>query len=82
VGTELLHSPIRLEPEDSQHHQRHRRVPSASAVQRGLVRSGAIAIAPAPGDSSSRIERQPNTFVLPSGPAAAPGPQESRDEED
>jgi two-component system sensor histidine kinase MtrB len=82
VGTELLHSPIRLEPEDSQHHQRHRRVPSASAMQRGLVRSGAIAIAPAPGDSSSGIERQPNTFVLPSGPAAAPGPQESRDEED
>jgi two-component system sensor histidine kinase MtrB len=81
VGTELLHSPIRLEPEDSQHHQRHRRLPSAAAVQRGLVRSGAIAaIAPAPQDSSSRIDRYPNTFVLPSGPADAT-PEDARDEE-
>jgi two-component system sensor histidine kinase MtrB len=67
VGTELLHSPIRLEPEDSQHHQRNRRVPSSSSASRGLVRSTP---APAPGDSSSRLERYPGTFVLP-GPGAA-----------
>ena len=72
VGTELLHSPIRLEPEDSQHHQRHRRLPGGSTTQRGLVRSAAIAaVAPSPSDSSSRLERYPNTFVLPSGPSAA-----------
>jgi len=72
VGTELLHSPIRLEPEDSQHHQRHRRLPSASATQRGLVRTAAVAaIAPSPGDSSALLDRYPNTFVLPSAPAAA-----------
>jgi two-component system sensor histidine kinase MtrB len=64
VGTELLHSPIRLEPEDSQHHQRHRRVPAASSMQRGLVRSGSAAVASL-GDSSSRLERYPGTFVLP-----------------
>ena len=81
VGTELLHSPIRLEPEDSQHHQRHRRLPSAAAAQRGLVRSGAVAaLAPSPGDSSSRIERYPNSFVLPAGPTGAPEP-ETPDEE-
>jgi two-component system sensor histidine kinase MtrB len=85
VGTELLHSPIRLEPEDSQHHQRHRRLPAASTAARGLVRSGAIAaIGPGsgPGDSSSRLERYPNTFVLPpSGPASSPQPEQARDEE-
>ena len=67
VGTELLHSPIRLEPDDSQHHQRHRRVPSPSTTQRGLVRSTAV---PALGDSSARLERYPGTFVLP-GPGGA-----------
>ncbi|HET9172032.1 MAG TPA: MtrAB system histidine kinase MtrB [Actinospica sp.] len=76
VGTELLHSPIRLEPEDSQHHQRHRRLPSTSAAARGLVRSGALA-APAPGESSSRVDRYPNTFVLPSGPVGAE-PEDTR----
>ena len=76
VGTELLHSPIRLEPEDSQHHQRHRKPPPTAGAQRGLVRSvPAAAIAPAslsspsattgPGDSSARLERYPSTFVLP-----------------
>jgi two-component system sensor histidine kinase MtrB len=65
VGTELLHSPIRLEPEDSQHHQRHRRLPPASSMQRGLVRS---ASAGALGDSSSRLERYPSSFVLPAAP--------------
>ncbi|HWG23238.1 MtrAB system histidine kinase MtrB [Actinospica sp.] len=82
VGTELLHSPIRLEPEDSQHHQRHRRLPAAAAP-RGLVRSAAVAaIAPSPGDSSSRIERYPNTFVLPPAPVNAPEPRDTRDEEE
>ena len=82
VGTELMHSPIRLEPEDSQHHQRHRRLPSASTAQRGLVRSAAVAaVAPSPGDSSSRVERYPKTFVLPSGPADSPA-RESQDEEE
>ncbi|HEX4789653.1 MAG TPA: MtrAB system histidine kinase MtrB [Actinospica sp.] len=63
VGTELLHSPIRLEPEDSQHHQRHRRLPASSSMQRGLVRSAAGG---SPGDSSARLERSPGSFVLPS----------------
>jgi two-component system sensor histidine kinase MtrB len=71
VGTELLHSPIRLEPEDSQHHQRHRRLPAGPSSQRGLVRSAAVAaIAPSPGDSSARPDRYPGTFVLPSAPTA------------
>jgi two-component system sensor histidine kinase MtrB len=73
VGTELLHSPIRLEPEDSQHHQRHRRLPPGSSMQRGLVRSAAVGSL---GDSSSRLERYPNTFVL---PPAAQDEQEPRD---
>ena len=63
VGTELLHSPIRLEPEDSLHHQRHRRLPPAASAHRGLVRTGAQVAAL--GDSSSRLERYPNVFVLP-----------------
>jgi two-component system sensor histidine kinase MtrB len=62
VGTELLHSPIRLEPEDSQHHQRNRRLPTASSMQRGLVRAGAGA---PPGAASARLERSPGRFVLP-----------------
>jgi two-component system sensor histidine kinase MtrB len=82
VGTELLHSPIRLEPEDSQHHQRHRRLPSAAAAQRGLVRSAAVAaLAPAPGDSPSRVDRRPGSFVLPSGPTGAAEPTRTQDEE-
>ena len=79
VGTELLHSPIRLEPEDSQHHQRHRRLPPASSQTRGLVRSSAQP--PALGGSASRLELSASTFVLP-GPdenaepgATGPGPQ-------
>ena len=80
VGTELLHSPIRLEPEDSQHHQRHRRLPAAAAAQRGLVRSAAVA-ALAPGDSSSRVDRRPGSFVLPSGPTGAAEPTPTQDEE-
>ena len=71
VGTELLHSPIRLEPEDSQHHQRHRRLPASSSAQRGLVRSAAAAAVL--GDSSARFERYPGTYVL-------PRPEEPRDE--
>jgi two-component system sensor histidine kinase MtrB len=67
VGTELLHSPIRLEPEDSQHHQRHRRLPPSSTTQRGLVRTAAVAaIAPSAGDSSGRVDRYP----MPSSPTA------------
>ncbi len=82
VSTELLHSPIRLEPEDSQHHQRHRRLPAAAAAQRGLVRSAAVAaIAPAPGDSSSRVDRYPGSFVLPAGPTGAAEPTRTQDEE-
>ena len=80
VGTELLHSPIRLEPEDSLHHQRHRRLPPSSTTQRGLVRTGAsAAIAPSPADSSARFDRYPNTFVLPPGPGAAPTAIEQRE---
>jgi two-component system, OmpR family, sensor histidine kinase MtrB len=82
VGTELLHSPIRLEPEDSQHHQRHRRLSSAAAAQRGLVRSAAVAaIGPAPGDPPSRVDRYPGSFVLPSGTTGAAEPSQPRDEE-
>ena len=81
VGTELLHSPIRLEPEDSQHHQRHRRLPPTSAAPRGLVRSGAPAIGPAPGEASERIGRYPSSFVLPSGPSAAEEPEARRGED-
>jgi len=82
VGTGLLHAPIRLEPEDSQHHQRHRRLPAAAAAQRGLVRSAAVAaIAPAPGDSSSRVDRYPGSFVLPAGPTGAAEPTRTQDEE-
>ena len=82
VGTELLHSPIRLEPEDSQHHQRHRRLPAAAAAQRGLVRTAAVAaIAPAPGDAASRFDRRPGSFVLPAGPTGAAEPEQTQDEE-
>jgi two-component system sensor histidine kinase MtrB len=65
VGTELLHSPIRLEPEDSLHHQRHRRLPLGSSAQRGLVRSAAAAL----GESAARADRSPSSFVLPTEPA-------------
>jgi two-component system sensor histidine kinase MtrB len=64
VGTELLHSPIRLEPEDSQHHQRHRRLPPASSQTRGLVRS-TTAQPSALASSASRLELTTSTFVLP-----------------
>jgi two-component system sensor histidine kinase MtrB len=77
VGTELLHSPIRLEPEDSQHHQRHRRLPPASSQTRGLVRS-TTAQPPALGRSASRLELSASTFVLPgpdedARPSGGPG---------
>jgi two-component system sensor histidine kinase MtrB len=65
VGTELLHSPIRLEPEDSQHHQRQRRLPPVAPAPRSLTRTGGGL-----GDSSSRLERFPTTFVLPPAPEA------------
>lgn len=64
VGTELLHSPIRLEPEDSQHHQRHRRLPPASSQTRGLARS-TTAQPSSLGSSASRLELTTSTFVLP-----------------
>ncbi|MBR7831992.1 HAMP domain-containing protein [Actinospica durhamensis] len=72
VGTELLHSPIRLEPEDSQHHQRHRRLPPASSHTRGLVRAG-MTQPPELGRSASRLELTASTFVLP-GPDENPPP--------
>jgi two-component system sensor histidine kinase MtrB len=77
VGTELLHSPIRLEPEDSQHHQRHRRLPAGSSNQRGLVRSGAASL----GDSSSRFERSPSSFVLPAAPPREQEPPQAPPED-
>jgi two-component system, OmpR family, sensor histidine kinase MtrB len=76
VGTELLHSPIRLEPEDSQHHQRHRRLPVSSSAQRGLVRSAAAAAVL--GDSSARFERYPGTYVLPRPEEPGDEPVEDR----
>jgi two-component system sensor histidine kinase MtrB len=64
VGTELLHSPIRLEPEDSQHHQRHRRLPPASSSTRGLVRATS-ARPPALGGDTQRPELySSSSFVL------------------
>ncbi|WP_063628080.1 MtrAB system histidine kinase MtrB [Actinospica robiniae] len=74
VGTELLHSPIRLEPEDSQHHQRHRRLPPASSQTRGLVRTTA-AQPSALASSASRLELTTSTFVL---PGLDPEPDEAR----
>jgi two-component system sensor histidine kinase MtrB len=71
VGTELLHSPIRLEPEDSQHHQRHRKLPPASAAQRGLVRAVSAA-ALAPGPMPGMLGPGPTR-----GSAAASGPGDS-----
>ena len=72
VGTELLHSPIRLEPEDSQHHQRHRRLPPASSHTRGLVRAG-MTQPPELERSASRLELTARTYVLP-GPEENPPP--------